>query len=181
MKLTKEQQAMEWLRLYEDGCQNGEPYPVNSVWTKGAGSSRRELQAAKALGFVTSEPDNSIRVGGWRHDITPAGRAALQDKETRSLEEEISAILRDRTAPLEPVSQTASTILSLIRDRLLSDEAVEAGARGIWRREREDKVHAGPFLKNLWTPDARACLAAALDRIETPGLRALDQGGESNG
>ncbi len=73
-KLTK---ALTWLRNYRNGCQNGRPYPVNAVYTRFKGTTHKGLKEAQALGLVTSKPDTKIHHHGWRHDITPAGRAAL--------------------------------------------------------------------------------------------------------
>lgn len=81
MKMTKEQRALEWLWNYRDGRQNDKPYPVNSVWTRFKGTTHRGLRECQELLFVTSEPDDTINPDGWRHDITPSGRAALSAKE----------------------------------------------------------------------------------------------------
>lgn len=76
-KLTKAQRAACWIRYYRDGRQNDRSYEVNTVWTKFNGGSAYGLKDARDLGFIVSAPDDTIRVGGWRHDITPAGRQAL--------------------------------------------------------------------------------------------------------
>lgn len=78
----KTTQAMrDWLLFYRDGNQNGKPYPVNSVWTRMNGSTVRGVAACQRAGLITSQPDATINPRGWRHDITPAGRAALQPQE----------------------------------------------------------------------------------------------------
>lgn len=76
-KLTKP--MSDWLACYRDGVQNGKPYPVNSVWTRGKGTSFPGIAACRAAGLIVSEPDQRLRPTGWRHDITPAGRALLTD------------------------------------------------------------------------------------------------------
>jgi hypothetical protein len=67
----------DWLMMYRDGSQNGRPYPVNSVWTRGKGSGFPGIARCRDLGLLTSEPDDKFNPRGWRHDITPAGRTAL--------------------------------------------------------------------------------------------------------
>ena len=78
-KLTAKQMeaALDWLFHYRDGWQNGQVHTVNSVWTRGRGISKRGLATCQGAGFIVSAPDQTIAHNGYRHDITPAGRAAL--------------------------------------------------------------------------------------------------------
>lgn len=75
-KLTKNMRAL--LERYKDGTMNGKPYPVNSFYTRGSGIRLPGLASAHMHGLIVSEPDATLHPNGWRHDITEAGRAALQ-------------------------------------------------------------------------------------------------------
>ena len=79
--LTKAQR--EWLRNYRPHLQNGVYSPVDTVWTRHEGTSRVGLMACREAGLVTSCPDDILHKGGWRHDLTPAGRAALTTTEEK--------------------------------------------------------------------------------------------------
>lgn len=76
LKLTKAQRA--FLSHYRDFIQNGRRFPQNSVWTRRKGTTFPGLVACQEAGLVVSEPDDRLNPDGWRHDITPAGRVALQ-------------------------------------------------------------------------------------------------------
>jgi hypothetical protein len=76
---AREQKALALLRRwYRDGSQNGKSHPVNSMYTRGRGAAVFGLGYAQALDWIKSEPDSRLNKRGWRHDITPAGRAALE-------------------------------------------------------------------------------------------------------
>lgn len=70
----------EWLLGYRDLLQNGKTYDTPSVWTRANGNSFRGLRSCRRAGLIVSTPDAKIRAGGWRHDITAAGLAALERK-----------------------------------------------------------------------------------------------------
>jgi glutamate synthase domain-containing protein 1 len=85
--------------------------------------------------------------------------------------------------PWEVSQKAASAIMKAIRDRLLSDEAVEAGARAYTADACEKAVMAGTLtyrgsyreaventVEMTWAKysgEAKKVLSAALDRIET--------------
>lgn len=73
------------------------------------------------------------------------------------LREKVAVILRERTAPLEPVGQTADAIIATLREELLSEEVVEAVAQA---------MHVAASMPHLEI--ARAALSAALDKIGAP-------------
>lgn len=75
MMLTKNMRR--WLLNYRPQCQNGVFSPVETVWTRGRGASFPGLQQCRDAGLVFSCEDDILHRGGWRHDLTPAGRAAL--------------------------------------------------------------------------------------------------------
>ena len=81
----------------------------------------------------------------------------------RSLEEEIAIILSGAPFPSPRSRDRAKAVLEHFRDRLLSEEAVEA-----FQRAYETHGQLG-HAKTQRAPDehARACLLAALDRIES--------------
>lgn len=67
----------DWLLCYLDGEMNGVRSKTNSVYTRGSGSSRRGLKTCCNRGLIISVPDDTLNAGGWRHDITLAGREAV--------------------------------------------------------------------------------------------------------
>lgn len=64
-------------RWYSDGSQNGKPYPVNSMYTRGRGANVVGLAVCQKHDWIKSHPDLKLNKGGWRHDITNLGRAHL--------------------------------------------------------------------------------------------------------
>lgn len=102
----------------------------------------------------------------------------------RSLESEIrdeveAALDSAIPEPWEVSQKAASAIMKAIRDRLLSEEAVEAGARGLWTHFYEhentgwDQAERDTHWNekggaDMFRAEARACLLAAMDRIESP-------------
>ncbi|QDH50396.1 hypothetical protein [Caulobacter phage KcrB] len=82
-----------------------------------------------------------------------------------------SAGMSVRLREVQEVYATTSAILSLLRDRLLSDEAVEAGARTVdplpWSDNWSNMPQTRADRKAVSIDKARACLSAALDRIES--------------
>jgi hypothetical protein len=75
VKLTKAMRR--FMASFQPGSQNGVEYDVQTVWTRRSGNTVEGLKACREAGLITSAPDDVLRPGGWRHDLTPAGRAAL--------------------------------------------------------------------------------------------------------
>lgn len=67
-----------WYRNY---TQNGVARPVPSMWTRGTGRAFRSLATCQKRGWIKSQPDDRLNRGGWRHDITPAGRGRIKKQE----------------------------------------------------------------------------------------------------
>ncbi len=101
----------------------------------------------------------------------------------RSLEETIACMFDPSAWVLDPATgkthelhlgtrdaslEQARKLLALLRDRLLSEEAVEAGADGLSRDQIDMSLSdLNDHMLNGYKANARACLLAALDRIES--------------